>query len=370
MAGFSPQQLVALQSAAPSDPQGMTGNDINQSIINSLTNSGLFDPSQLAALSNDGISGMGTWNSATGPSSQWDQQAQTAMGGVNANNASIAGLAPSSTSPNAQATAAGYNPLQPAYLQQPATLNATTVNPQYLSPQLTNSLGSQQTVGALVGANQPQFQQQDQQMMQMLATAGLAPSSTAGQTAFNNLAQQQLAGMDPSIASAIQNSQGNQLNAGQFNATTGNTAAQNNANALNTTANTNLTNQNNQQLYNANAYNTAGTNYFNAETGAYNNTQNAFNALNNAGLAGSQNLATGQQSGGNQLAATTANTFPVQSGSGYSSLGAAAGSAGQYPQPSATTNNYYGTNTQAQNSGYDPNSSGYGSDLSGAYAVQ
>ena len=245
--------------------------------------------------------------------------------------------------PQNPAIAGGYNPLQPSYLGAPPTLNATTAqgqtynptgyNAQGLSPQLMQSLGAGSTINSLVGANQPQFQQQDQQMMQMLATAGLAPSSTAGQTAFNNLAQQQLAGMDPSIASAIQNSQSNQLNAGQFNAGVGNAAGQFNAgaantagqynagnlqqagqfnaNAQNTASGQNLSNYLNQQLYNANAYNTAGNNYFNAATGAYNNNANAFNALNSQGLSGATGLAGQTASGGNTMANTQQGNFGV-----------------------------------------------------------
>lgn len=245
--------------------------------------------------------------------------------------------------PQNPAIAGGYNPLQPAYLGAPPQLNATTMqgqtydptgyNAQGLSPQLMQSLGAGNTINSLVGANQPQFQQQDQQMMQMMATAGLAPSSTAGQTAFNNLAQQQIAGMDPSIAAAIQNSQGNQLNAGQFNAGVGNAAGQFNAgaanaagqynagnlqqagqfnaNAQNTASGQNLSNYLNQQLYNTNAQNTAGNNYFNAATGAYNNNANAFNSLNQAGLSGSSGLAGQTAGGGNSFANTQQGNFGV-----------------------------------------------------------
>jgi hypothetical protein len=342
----------AIQQSGSNGSYSGYGNDI----YNALSGSGQFDPSQLSALDSGWLSGLqgqgGDLSNVGGGNTNAFQS-----GGVSALDAALApaltqsadqqiissGFTPSTTTPAAQAAAAGYNPLQPAYLSQPATLNATTVNPQYLSSGLTSSLGAGNTINALTAANQPTFNQQDQQIMQALATAGLSPSSTAGQTALNNLSQQQLAGMDPSIAAAIQNSQANQLGAGEYNATTGNTAAQNNANALNLAAGTNLANQNNQQLYNANAYNTAGNNYFNAETGAYNNNANAFNALNTAGLSGAQNLAGTQASAGTQLATGEQSQFPVYTNPFSSVGGSAIGSAGSYPSPSSTTTNYYTT---------------------------
>lgn len=345
---LTPQQLAAIQTAGQAAGNGAPGNQASTffgDFDNSLQNSGLFDPSQLSAVDSSWNMGTGgTWNGAVPGSTEqaWDQQAQNAISGANANQSSIAGMAPNPNSPNAQATAAGYNPLQPAYLQQPATLNPTTVAPQYLSPQLTNSLGSQQTIAQLQAGVAPQNQQQDQQMMQMLATAGLSPSSTAGQTAFNNLAQQQNAGIAPSIASAIQNSQGNQLNAGEYNATTGNTGATYNANAANSAAGTNLNNQLTQQQYNANAYNNAGQQYFNAETGAYENNSNAFNAINSAGLSGANGLASGQQQAGTTLAAGSQNTFPTY-GSQSNPYGALASAAGSYPSPTSNTTNNYAT---------------------------
>lgn len=335
MSGLTPQQSAAIQQALQAgDSLGpnASGQQISQDWTTSLGGSGLFDPSVLqnaASMWTTPNESSAAWQSgpvtAAGEAADqgnWLQQMTgdltNALGQQQQQQQTMQSLAPDPTTPAAQATAAGFNPLQPAYVS-PTTLNQGQIN----------SLSPQQTISALTGANQPQVQQQDQQMMQMLATAGLAPSSTAGQTAFNNLAQQQLAGMDPSIASAIQNSQGNLLNAGQFNATTANTANQNNANA----------------------FNTAGQNYFNAETGAYNNNANAFNALNTAGLSGAQGLAAGQQSGGNSLASGQQNNFPVYSNPFSGVSASALGSAGSYPQPTATQsqptqngnlNSYYG----------------------------
>jgi len=367
--GLTPQQLAALQQAGIAAGSAAPGQNaqsfLGGAFDTSLANSGLFTPGELAAVgSNWNYGAGGTWNGSVpqGTEQAWDQEAQAALSGAIANQSSIAGLAPSSSLPAQQAIAPtsaggqGYNPLQPGYLPTPATLNATTVNPSYLNQGLLNSLGPQQTETALQNSVAPQYQQQDQQMMQMLATAGLAPSSTAGQTAFNNLAQQQLAGISPAMASAIQNSQSNQLGAGEYNATTGNTASQYNAGSLNTAASQNLQNQLAQQSYNTGAYNTAGNTYFNALTGAYNNNANAFNALNNAGLSGAEGLASGQQTSGTTLANTAQTQYPVYSNP-YSGVSAASfGSAGSYPQPT-TTNNYYGTNTQAQQ---DPSQTGFG----------
>lgn len=271
--------------------------------------------------------------------------------------------------PGNAATQSGYNPLQPEYLGAPSTINATTGSAAYytptdyqastLSPQLMNSLGVGQTEQALQNSVAPQYGQQDQQMMQMLATAGVAPSSTAGSTIFNNLAQQQLAGISPAMASAIQNSQANQLSAGQFNSGALNTAGatnaaaantagqynagaannmtQFNANAQNAAAQQNLQNSLQQQLYNANAYNAAGNNYFNAQTGAYNNNANAFNALNSQGLSGATGLAGQQASGGTQMGVANAGQFPAYSSQGAASFGAGVGGYGYGYAPQAQT---------------------------------
>lgn len=360
---LTPQQQQAIQQAVSGDVTSGNGSwgTLDQNIINQLQSSGLFSPAQLqTALTGAQNAGTGNYqNQGGGNTSGMDASlAANIAAGINdapSNQTAITSqFAPSTTSPNAQATAAGYNPLQPAYLPQPATLSPTTVQPSYLSQPLLNSLGPQQTIGALQNSVAPQYQQQDQQMMQMLATAGLAPSSTAGQTAFNNLAQQQLAGISPAMASAIQNSQGNQLNAGQFNATTGNTGATYNAGVMNSAAAQNLQNQLQQQQYNANAYTGAGNTYFNAETGAYNNNANAFNALNTAGVAGAQNLASGQQQGGTTLASGAQNEFPIYGG-GSNPYGAFA-SAGTYPQPTG------GTYSASPISGGQQYGSGFGSE--------
>lgn len=327
------------------------------------------------------------------------------------------GIAPQQAqTPANQAIAGGYNPLQPAYLGAPPTINATTAQGQTYNPSgynptgynaantgaagygasqlgqgLLGSLGTGATVQALQNSVAPTYGQQDQQLMQMLAASGVSPGSTAGTGIFGNLAQEQLAGISPAMASAIQNSQANQLNAGQFNtgalntagqfnagnqqavnlanqasqnaagqfnagaANTGgqfNAGAQNtagqynagnlqqagqfNANAQNTASGQNLTDLLNQQLYNANAYNTAGNNYFGALTGAYNSNANAFNALNTAGLSGAQNLASQQASGGNAFANNMQTQYPV-----YQSQPLNYGAFGGAPSGGSSTTNYY-----------------------------
>lgn len=349
MSGLTPQMLAAIQAAGQAGggaaTPGASDASIGSAMNNALSSSGLFSPQDLAAV-NSTWNTSGNWGNGAPTPDIWDNQIQNAINGVQQNQQTVGQF----QQPTNAAEAAGYNPLQPAYLSQPATMNATTVNPSYLSSQLMGSLGSGQTIAQLQAGVAPQNQQQDQQMMQMLATAGLAPSSTAGQTAFNNLAQQQNAGIAPSIASAIQNSQGNQLNAGQFNANAGNQSSQYNAGAMNTAAAQNLQNQLAQQQYNANAYNNAGQQYFNAQTGAYENNANAFNALNTAGLAGAQNAAGQQISGGNQLAGQTINTFPTFGGNStaYGALGSALGGSGGSSAAGAAPN------------AFAPNSAGFG----------
>lgn len=341
---MSPQQQQALQQALSGAIGQMGGSgsysQYGQDITQGLGSSGAFNPTELSALNASpwlaqlqGLGG-GYTNAGGGNTAGFEQSGMSNLTSAlqpalntEASNGVMSQFQPSTTTPNAQATAAGYNPLQPQYLSTPPTLNATTMQGQTLSPQLMGSLGSGATQQALQNSVAPQYGQQDQQMMQMLATAGVAPSSTAGQTAFSNLAQGQLAGISPAMASAIQNSQANQLNAGQYNANSLNSSGQFNANAQNTASGQNLNNLLQQQLYNANAYNGAGTNYFNAETGAYNNNANAFNALNQQGLGGSQSLANTQAAGGNQFANTQQTQYPVYGNSGTAAFGQ---SVGQY----------------------------------------
>jgi len=377
-------------------------NTAGTTIQSQLANSGLFDPTELGAI-NTAISpwlgNMGDMQNAKGGNtggftSYLQNQINQNLNPVLSSEENATTLSTPSISPNSpamQALAGGYNPLQPNYLGAPPTLagtygtassynpttynaatgNAatygpTTYNASMIGQGLINQLSPAQTMSLLNQSVAPQEQQQNQQLMQMLAASGIAPGSTAGQTAYNNLAQQQLAGISPALASALQGAQGNILSAantnvgalntaGQYNAgstqsaNAGNAAAINNIlsqnlNALNTAgqynagayntggqynatnaqnmglynagvANTvsqqNLQNLLNTNLYNTGAANTAGTNWLNALTGAQNVNQGEIAGLLSSGLSGNSNLASGVLSGGNAMGQSIAGTFPV-----------------------------------------------------------
>lgn len=205
---------------------------------------------------------------------------------------------------------------QPGYLGTPAgytgsTVTAPTANasqydlsslygnwggPSTLDPSLTNSLGSNQTLGLLQQSFQPGDQNSNNNLQQQLAAYGVTGGQAVG--AMTQLQAQLAAAHSPALASAIQNSQANQLNAGEFNSGAQNT----NTNTLNSllgnalgqnSSNQESTNQfnagndltaalNNQQSTNvANNYNATAANNTNAaNVGEYNQSQNQqLNAL-------------------------------------------------------------------------------------------
>jgi hypothetical protein len=383
-ASLTPDQQAAVQAAVNQAgslvPGGTTVQGMDNAFVQQLQGSGIFSPQQLQAFQQAGI-----WD-AHGPNfyeqggnpAPFDQtmlqQVQQNYGGdysslnsLYGNTGATAGTsAPQTPAQNAIAPTLsggqGYNPLQPAYLPTPPTLQGTYVSPAgynaattgamgydpaTLGQGLISQLGPQATIQALLQSVAPQYQQQDQQFMQQLAASGLTPGSTAGQTAFGNLAQQQLAGISPAIAQAIQGAQGNLLSAGntnigalnqagQFNAGAGNAALFANQAALNQAgqynagnqqqaglynagvgnqvANQNLANLIQQQQYNTGAYNTAGTNYFNALQGNYNTNLAGFNNLNQAGLSGANGLAGTQAGNAGSLSNTIATQYPVYGG--------------------------------------------------------
>ena len=339
-----------IQSIGPDGQYNTAGTTIQ----GQLANSGLFDPTELGAI-NTAISpwlgNMGDMQNANGGNtggftSYLQNQINQNLNPVLSSEENATTLSTPSISPNSpamQALAGGYNPLQPNYLGAPPTLagtygtaaqyNPTTYNPSVIGQGLINQLTPEQTIAALNQSVAPQEQQQNQQLMQMLAASGISPGSTAGQTAYNNLAQQQLAGISPAIASAIQNSQGNLLNAagtnigalnsagqynagayntgGQYNATNAQNMGLYNAGVANTVSQQNLQNLLNTNLYNTGAANTAGTNWLNALTGAQNVNQGEIAGLLSSGLSGNSNLASGVLSGGNAMGQSIAGTFPV-----------------------------------------------------------
>jgi hypothetical protein len=257
-------------------------------------------------------------------------------------------VAPGITAPGAPTVAGStsYNPttINPNSLAQvnPTMYGGTTEAPTAtqnlgqvsgIANSGTPDLSSNATIQQLLSGFQPQVTEQNGQLAQQLAQFGLSGGPAVA--AQNNLDVQQTQAEAPSIASAIQNSQSNQLNQAQFGST-----AQLNALNANQSA-TNATNQAqaslNQQtgLANQDASNTANTANVGAQnatlaanTSAQNAAQqaylqqlqsqwldqfSAYNSINDAGL-GAQN----------QISVSGAQDYPVPSTSSpYSGLSSA-----------------------------------------------
>jgi hypothetical protein len=255
------------------------------------------------------------------------------------------------TSPSAPLpTQVSFSPTTINPATQLAQVNPTLYGGTNLAPAATQNLGqvsgiansgmpnlsSNATIQQLLQGFQPQVTEQNGQLAQQLAQFGLSGGPAVA--AQNNLDVQQTQAEAPSIASAIQNSQANQLNQAQY----GSTAQLNalNANQSATNSQNQLQGQLSQQtgLANQDAANTANT----ANVGAINSTtaantaaQNsaqaaylaqmqqqwldqfsAFNSINDAGLGAQNNIAVqGEQNFG-----TPSTADP------YSGLGSALGS--------------------------------------------
>lgn len=181
---------------------------------------------------------------------------------------------------------AGTSPLQPSYLPTPPTAQATTYSPTGYNAATTGTATYQnpydpaQATNELQSAAGVQDQQQQQNLMSMLAAQGISPGSSAAQAAGQNLAGSQTAALAPALAGVQQYAAGlgeqsglanagalnntgqfnaNNLNtAGQFNAGAGNTAGQYNAGVNNQMTQQNLQNLLQSQEYNSSAYNNAG----------------------------------------------------------------------------------------------------------------
>lgn len=151
-----------------------------------------------------------------------------------------------------------------------------------LDPSLLSSLGSSQTIQALLQGFAPQAQRSTNNLNQTLANFGV----TGGQNvaAQTELQAQLAAALSPSIASAIQNSQGNTLNAGEFGVT-------NSANNANRQLQAGTTNQGAQLTQNdLNAQIQAGNaSQFNALMGGGVGQNAAFQQAANLTNAGAQN---------------------------------------------------------------------------------
>lgn len=275
--GLTPQQQAAIQAAIGQSPQGQSGTQINQNIIASLTQSGLFNPSQLESLQNDGITGGGIWNSST-PGGGWEQQVtselQTAPDA--ASGQSNSGLptpgsiaAPTDTSGASATTGtAPYSGTAPAPLQSfgplasvtPTYASAATVDPN----QQYGYLQAQEQANA--ASLQPTFAQQDQTNEDQLKARGISSSGAAADLTNQLYGEQAatLAGMNaPAIGQQAGYTQGditqNQANEQAVNLTNagyGNAATAANAGYYNQAQTGNASNYNNylatleQQGYN------------------------------------------------------------------------------------------------------------------------
>jgi hypothetical protein len=130
------------------------------------------------------------------------------------------------------------NPLQPTYLPNPATATPTTY---------TNTYNPQTATDELNQAASVQNNQQNQNLMSMLAAQGISPGSSAAQAADQNLATTQTAALAPSLVSAQEYGAGLNTQAGLAN-----------AGAANTDTLQNLQDLLQTQQFNASATNTAG----------------------------------------------------------------------------------------------------------------
>lgn len=186
---------------------------------------------------------------------------------------------------------------QPAYLGAPATVNPATIGTQQFSPQAT--------IQQLLQGFAPQQQSAQNNLTQMLADFGVGGGQAVG--AENQFQAQQSAALAPTIASAIQNSQGNTLSADTTNVGSVNSAANLNANDINSTnlTNTNIQNSAQQQLIND------MLNQYYAQLGA-------FNQIN-----------TGGQGAANQNAVNYGQDITVQQDPFTQIFGALAGAGGQ-----------------------------------------
>jgi len=150
---------------------------------------------------------------------------------------------------------AGTSPLQPSYLPTPPQAQATTYNPASYS----NSYDPATATSELNAAAGVQDQQQNQNLMSMLAAQGISPGSSAAQAAAQNLGATQTAALAPSLVSAQQYGAGLNEQSGLANQSALNSAGSQNASASNTDTLQNLQNLLQSQEFDASAFNNAGS---------------------------------------------------------------------------------------------------------------
>jgi len=297
---------------------------------------------------------------------QWLQQGQATMGPqwlqqLQSGQWGSPGQVPGSLQAALQPQNIGAN-VAPAQNYGGAQLGqASQINP-LLTQGITNAntpdLSSNAQIQQILQAFQPQARQGQAQLQDQLAASGLSGGPAIA--AQNNLQSQQTQALAPTLAAAIQQSQSNQLGAGQFNTTQlmntltgnmsalnsnnqlqanlqqqagmGNQSAQNsqsqlqaqlnqqaglaNQDAINTANTTNVGAQNVVNATNTAGTNQANQNYLSAMMQQYQNQFAAFNGVNDAGLNTQNTIAS---SGANNYGTAGSNPF-ADIGSSLSSV--------------------------------------------------
>jgi hypothetical protein len=334
-------QSIVAQLVQQSQNGGVTPAAAAQTIQNSLTQSGQFDPTQIQAI-------VAKWNASNNPAGgvltdkgggntaaetqDWNQELLTALN-QNPNTTSAAQLAnggnPSANGSTTGTPSAGENaataaaPLgqttqtlfQPTYMAAPATGAASTY---------TGSASPDQTIQAIYANLNPQFAQANSNLNNQLAAAGIEGGGAID--AQQQLQSAETGQLGSAVQAAIQSAQGLNQQAGLQN-----TQATNEFNL-----------QNLQNLYNTNAYNTQASNtsqqdYINALLGQYNTDANSFNNLNTTGLAGQTGLNSQGLNNASGLTGTIANNYQVQTGAGTGVQNLATQLGSAFNTPTGTT---------------------------------
>src|SRR5215469_8787332 len=182
------------------------------------------------------------------------------------------------------------NELQPSYMPQTPMGQASTLSQQQL-----NSLGPQATIQQILQGALPQFRQAQGALNNQLAAAGLVGGGA--EAATDMLQGQEMSSLAPTLANAIQNSQGMQL-AGETS----------NMNAMNQMTGLNL-----QDIMGTNQFNAQAANQAKAQQAGYTNADwqaqlQAYNSLLSSFMGGGAGMAQG-----------IANNFPIFQNQGLAS---------------------------------------------------
>jgi hypothetical protein len=197
----------------------------------------------------------------------------------------------------ADASAQPASPLQPSYIPTPPTAEATTYQNYYNPQTATNELNSAAAV---------QDQQQNQNLMSMLAGQGISPGSSAAQAAAQNLSNTQTSALAPSLVSAQQYGAGLSEQSGLAN-----------MGAMNSMTAQNLQDLLQSQEFNSSAYNTAGLDTAGMQNQDWQALLGQFGGLNSQGLGTAGSLA-GTEAGA---------TVPLEPGFGQSLISGLEGGA-------------------------------------------